>query len=51
MFREAYRKHKKILKSGYDIVIVVRKDLKGMLSYDFAKTIFLKLSRETDIVA
>jgi len=50
LFREAYRKHKKILKSGYDIVIIVRKDPKGMLSYDLAKSIFLKLSKEAGVI-
>ncbi len=51
LFREAYRKHKSILESGYDIVIIVRRDPGKTLSYDFAKSIFLKLSKDARLIA
>lgn len=49
LFREVYRKHKKILKNGYDIVIIVRKDSDKTLSYDFVKSIFFKLSKDAGL--
>lgn len=51
LFRETYRKHKSVLKSGYDIVIVVRREPEKVLSYDFAKSIFLKLSKDARLIA
>ena len=44
LFREAYRKNKGKLKNGFDIVIVIRKDLHKELTYDSAQAAFLKLA-------
>ena len=44
LFKEAYRKNKEKLKKGFDIVMIVRKDMHANLTYDSAKSIFLKLA-------
>ena len=49
LFKEAYRKNKRELKSGFDIVMVVRKDMHENLTYDSAKATFLKLARNVGI--
>ena len=46
LFREVYRKLKGRLKRGFDIVIVVRKDISATISYDSATVTFLKLAKE-----
>ena len=51
LFKEVYRKSKSRLKSGFDIVIVVRKDISATISYDSAATTFLKLAKEARLTA
>ena len=43
LFREVYRKLKGRLKRGFDIVIVVRKDISATISYNSATAALLKL--------
>ena len=50
LFREAYRKNKKILKKGFDIVFVVRRDTKENFSYAEAQRLFLGLSKQAGIL-
>ena len=50
LFKEVYRKQKGRLKSGFDIVIVVRKDLSATISYDSAGALLLKLAKETRLI-
>ena len=50
LFREAYRRNKKILKKGFDIVFVVRREAKEAFSYADAQQIFLNLSKQADIL-
>jgi len=50
LFREAYRRNKKILKEGLDIVFVVRRDVKESYSYLEAEQVFLDLSRQAGIL-
>ncbi|MDD5427886.1 MAG: ribonuclease P protein component [Candidatus Omnitrophica bacterium] len=50
LFREAYRKNKGKLKAGFDIVMVIRKDLHKELTFDSAEGTFLKLAQETKII-
>ncbi|MCX5666405.1 MAG: ribonuclease P protein component [Candidatus Omnitrophica bacterium] len=51
LFREAYRRNKKILKKGFDIVFVVRRDAKVGFSYAEAEKLFLGLSKQAGIIA
>ena len=46
LFRESYRKNKKTLKKGFDMVLVVRKDAAKNFVYENAQKIFLKLAKE-----
>ena len=46
LFKEVYRKSKSRLKSGFDIVLVVRKDISAAISYNSATATFLKLAKE-----
>lgn len=50
LFREAYRRNKKILRRGFDIVFVVRRDAKKDLSYIETKRILLDLSKQAGIL-
>ena len=50
LFREAYRRNKKILKKGFDIVFVVRRDVKADFSYAEAELVFLDLSKQAGIL-
>jgi ribonuclease P protein component len=50
LFREAYRKNKKALKQGFDLVFVIRKDAKESFSYAEAQRIFLDLSKQAGIL-
>ncbi|MFA6320257.1 MAG: ribonuclease P protein component [Candidatus Omnitrophota bacterium] len=49
LFREAYRKNKRKFKCGFDIVMVVRKDLHKDLTYNSAEAAFLKLAKEVNL--
>ena len=51
LFKEVYRKSKGRLKSGFDIVLVVRKDISATISYDSATAAFLKLAKEARLTA
>ena len=51
LFKEVYRKSKSRLKSGFDIVLVVRKDINATISYDSATDAFLKLAKEARLTA
>lgn len=50
LFREAYRKTKNSLRNGFDIVIIIRKDLHQALTYRSAEEIFLKLTGDTRLL-
>ena len=49
--REAYRKNKAALKPGFDMVLVVRKDIHKIVSYDSAKTLFFSLAKNMRLTA
>ena len=51
LFKEVYRKLKGRLKNGFDIVIVVRKDISATISRDSAETALLKLAKEAKLTA
>jgi len=51
LFREAYRKNKKALKCGFDIIIIVRKELVKRGSYKDVEKVFLKLADSAGILA
>ena len=46
LFRDFYRKARPELKSGFDIVLVVRRDPGDELTCGFVRNIFLKLAAE-----
>lgn len=50
LFREVYRKNKRMLGAGFDIVMVVRKDLSKELTYNSAETTFLQLAKEVKLI-
>lgn len=50
LFKEVYRKTKRNLKSGFDIVMVVKRDLRASLTYKSAESAFLKLAKETRLI-
>lgn len=50
LLREAYRRSKKVLKKGYDIVLVVKSDLAKTIVYRDAEEIFLKLAKEAGLL-
>ena len=50
LFREAYRKNKKALKRGFDIVFVVRRDMQSGFSYKEAEEVLLRLSKQAGIL-
>lgn len=49
LFREAFRKNKKELKTGLDMALVVRKDPGSNFSYKEAEAIFLNLAKKARI--
>ncbi|MFA5143190.1 MAG: ribonuclease P protein component [Candidatus Omnitrophota bacterium] len=51
LFREAYRKNKDKIKTGFDIVVIVKKDLSTDLTYDSAKETLLKLAKDIRLAA
>ena len=50
LFREAYRKNKKALKKGFDMVLAVKKDPAKNLGYEVVEKIFLKLTKNTGVL-
>ena len=50
LFREAYRRNKKNLKNGFDIVFVIKRNAKESFSYVEAEQIFLSLSKQAGIL-
>jgi len=50
LFREAYRKNKKLLKRGFDIVLVVRRETKDNFSYVNARQALLDLGKQAGIL-
>ena len=50
LFKEVYRRLKGELKRGFDIVLVVRKDLHEELTYDSTEAAFLKLARGARLI-
>lgn len=50
LFREVFRKNKKDLKKGFDIVLVVRKNTKDNFSYKDAENIFVKMAGKAKIL-
>ena len=50
LFREAYRKNKRMLKKGFDIVFVVRRDAKCDFSCKEAEETMLNLSKQAGIL-
>ena len=46
LFREVYRKNKKMMKKGLDMVLVVRKAPEKNFGYADAQKIFLKLTQD-----
>jgi ribonuclease P protein component len=49
LLREAYRKNKKALKSGFDMVLVAKKDPGKHVSYMEAEVLFLALVKQAGI--
>ena len=50
LFREAYRKNKAVLKKGFDLVFVVRRDTKCDFSCKDAEGALLNLSKQAGIL-
>ena len=50
LFREVFRKNKKDIKKGFDMVLLVRKDPQDSFSYSDAESIFLKLAKKTGVL-
>ena len=50
LLKEVYRTRKKILKKGFDIVFVVKRDLPKKIAYKNIEDLFLKLAKEAGIV-
>jgi ribonuclease P protein component len=50
LFREVYRRNKKILKRGFDMVFVIRRDFKEEFSYAEAEQVFLNLSKQAGLL-
>ena len=50
LLREVYRLTKKDLKTGFDMVIVVKKEPAEIASYNEAKTIFLQLAKDARLL-
>ncbi len=50
LFREAYRRNKNILKKGFDIVFVVRRDFKENFSYAEVEQVLLNLCKQAGIL-
>jgi len=50
VFREIYRKRKEDLKKGYDLVLVVRSDFGGRISYKKLESIYLKLAKSAGLL-
>ena len=51
LLREVYRKRKKYLKNGYDMVLVIKKDLDKAASCKDVEDIFLKLTKKAGLLA
>ncbi|MFA6078439.1 MAG: ribonuclease P protein component [Candidatus Omnitrophota bacterium] len=51
LLREAYRKTKKGIKTGFDIVLVVKKDLSRGYFYKDIEKVFLRLIKEAHLQA
>lgn len=51
LLREIYRRNKKALKEGHDIVLVVKRDLAGTLSYKGLEDLFLRLAKKAGILS
>ncbi|MFA6141989.1 MAG: ribonuclease P protein component [Candidatus Omnitrophota bacterium] len=49
MFKEVYRKKKKDLKAGFDMVIITRKDPGKHFSYDKAEVLFSRLIKSAGV--
>lgn len=50
LFREIYRKTKKDLKKGFDLILVVRSDFGGRISYTKLETIYSKLAKSMGLL-
>ena len=50
ILREVYRLNKKLFKTGFDIVIVVKQDVSKKISYRSAEIDFLKLVKDAGIL-
>ncbi len=51
LFKEVYRRNKGMLKKGFDIVIVLKKDLKKKnATFEDAKEIFLNLANKAGLI-
>lgn len=50
LLREAFRKNKKGIKPGFDIIAVLKKEPPRTISYGQMEEIFLKLAREADLL-
>lgn len=48
LFREAFRKNKKVFKKSFDMVLIVRKEPQNKFSYKDAENIFLKLAKKAE---
>lgn len=46
LLREIYRRNKKYIDNGLDIIVVVKRDMVKTITYDSLKTRFLKLAKE-----
>lgn len=50
LFREAYRRNKKLIKSGSDMVVVVKKDISGKLTYQNAEEMLLRVLKKSGMM-
>jgi len=51
VFREIYRRTKKDLRKGFDLVIVVRSDFGGRISHKMLEGVFLRLAGSTGLLS
>lgn len=50
LFREAYRRHKECFKTGFDMVLVMKRDTKDSFSLQDAEKMLLSLGRQSGIL-
>jgi ribonuclease P protein component len=50
LFRESYRRSKGMLRKGFDLIIVIRRDLGKKIDYTSIYTLFIAAARESGLL-